>query len=164
MEGADVGIQEQAKLAAGHRDRHHDRGAGRRDAGTGTAGHRHFRRQEVRRAQELQAGGARRAEIQDRGEECAEGCARQEFRDSNAGRAPDRRSSERLYDAIWRDGLHAATRVGGTISHHHGVGLLKAPYMNGEHREAMAVLRALKRTLDPDDIMNPGKLGLDGAA
>jgi FAD/FMN-containing dehydrogenase len=26
----------------------------------------------------------------------------------------------------------------------------------------MAVLRALKRTFDPDNIMNPGKLGLDG--
>jgi alkyldihydroxyacetonephosphate synthase len=91
----------------------------------------------------------------------AEGCS---IYFTFAGRAPDRRGSERLYDAIWRDGLNAATRVGGTISHHHGVGLLKAPYMSGEHREAMAVLRALKRTLDPDDIMNPGKLGLDGAA
>ena len=54
----------------------------------------------------------------------------------------------------------AATRVGGTISHHHGVGLLKAPYMAGEHREAMAVLAALKGSFDPDDLMNPGKLGL----
>lgn len=78
-----------------------------------------------------------------------------------AGHADDRVGSERLYDAIWRDGLEAATRVGGTISHHHGVGLLKGPYMYGEHREAMTLLHALKRTLDPDDIMNPGKLGLD---
>ncbi len=77
-----------------------------------------------------------------------------------AGHADDRAGSERLYDAIWRDGLEAATRVGGTISHHHGVGLLKGPYMFGEHREAMSLLHGLKRTLDPDDIMNPGKLGL----
>jgi len=77
-----------------------------------------------------------------------------------AGHADDRAASEKVYDAIWRDGLEAATRVGGTISHHHGVGLLKGPYMFGEHREAMSILVALKQTLDPDDIMNPGKLGL----
>ena len=56
-----------------------------------------------------------------------------------------RAEAERKYDAIWRDGLDAATRVGATISHHHGVGLLKAPYMPDEHGEAMAIYRALKR-------------------
>jgi alkyldihydroxyacetonephosphate synthase len=77
-----------------------------------------------------------------------------------AGTAPDAAASERVYDAIWRDGLEAATRVGATISHHHGVGLLKAPYMVGEHREAMAIFEAAKQSLDPDGIFNPGKLGL----
>ncbi len=77
-----------------------------------------------------------------------------------AAHAPDRRTAERLYDAIWRDGLAATTRVGGTISHHHGVGMLKAAHMAGEHREAMSILRGLKHALDPDDLMNPGKLGL----
>jgi len=80
-----------------------------------------------------------------------------------AAHADDRAASERRYDAIWRDGLEAATRAGGTISHHHGVGMLKAPFMRGEHREAMTILHAVKRALDPDDIMNPGKLGLPGA-
>jgi alkyldihydroxyacetonephosphate synthase len=77
-----------------------------------------------------------------------------------AGHAPDAASAQRLYDAIWRDGLEAATRVGATISHHHGVGLLKGPYMAGEHREAMAIFEAAKQSLDPDRIMNPGKMGL----
>ncbi len=77
-----------------------------------------------------------------------------------AGTAPDAATSQRLYDAIWRDGLEATTRVGATISHHHGVGLLKAPFMIAEHREAMAILHATKKSLDPDNIMNPGKLGL----
>ena len=66
----------------------------------------------------------------------------------------------KLYDAIWRDGLDAAIQVGGTISHHHGVGLLKAPFMAGEHREAMAIFEAAKTALDPDGILNPGKMGL----
>ena len=77
-----------------------------------------------------------------------------------AGTASDAAAAERVYDAIWRDGLEATTRVGGTISHHHGVGLLKAPFMAGEHREAMAIFEAAKTALDPDGILNPGKMGL----
>jgi alkyldihydroxyacetonephosphate synthase len=77
-----------------------------------------------------------------------------------ASTAPDAEGAERIYDSIWRDGLEATTRVGGTISHHHGVGLLKAPYMAGEHREAMAIFEAAKTSLDPDGILNPGKMGL----
>jgi len=76
------------------------------------------------------------------------------------GTAGDAAAAERLYDAIWRDGLDATIQVGGTISHHHGVGLLKAPFMAAEHREAMAIFEAAKAALDPDGIMNPGKMGL----
>jgi alkyldihydroxyacetonephosphate synthase len=87
----------------------------------------------------------------------AEGCS---IYFTFAGTAGDAAAAERVYDAIWRDGLEATTRVGGTISHHHGVGLLKAPYMAGEHREAMAIFEAAKTALDPDGILNPGKMGL----
>ena len=52
---------------------------------------------------------------------------------------------------------------GGSLSHHHGVGRLLAPWMEAHlGREQMAVLRALKRHFDPNGIMNPGgQLGLD---
>ncbi len=76
------------------------------------------------------------------------------------GTAGDASAAERLYDAIWRDGLDATIQVGGTISHHHGVGLLKAPFMAAEHREAMAIFDAAKTAFDPDGILNPGKMGL----
>src|SRR5215468_1356967 len=76
------------------------------------------------------------------------------------GTAGDAPAAERLYDAIWRDGLDATIQVGGTISHHHGVGLLKAPFMAAEHREAMVIFEAAKAAFDPDGIMNPGKMGL----
>ncbi len=76
------------------------------------------------------------------------------------GTAGDASAAERLYDAIWRDGLDATIQVGGTISHHHGVGLLKAPFMAAEHREAMAIFDAAKAAFDPDGILNPGKMGL----
>jgi alkyldihydroxyacetonephosphate synthase len=69
-------------------------------------------------------------------------------------------AAEHRYDAIWRGGLAAATAARGTISHHHGVGLSKAPFMPAEHGTAMAIYRALKVELDPHGIMNPGKMGL----
>ena len=77
-----------------------------------------------------------------------------------AAYAESQQHAERIYDEVWRTGLEAATRAGGTISHHHGVGLLKSPYMRSEHREAMAIFEALKQSMDPEAIMNPGKLGL----
>lgn len=81
-----------------------------------------------------------------------------------AGWAPTRQAAEQKYDAIWRDGLTAATRAGGTISHHHGVGLMKGPFMAEEHRDSMVVYQALKASLDPDGILNPGKMGLPAPA
>jgi alkyldihydroxyacetonephosphate synthase len=79
---------------------------------------------------------------------------------SFAGRAEGLAATQSLYDAIWRDGMAATTRAGGTISHHHGIGMLKGHAMAGEHGEAMALLHAIKDSFDPDNIMNPGKLGL----
>lgn len=54
-------------------------------------------------------------------------------------------------------------RHGGTLSHHHGVGRLLAPWMESHlGPEQMAVLKALKRHFDPNAIMNPGgQLALD---
>jgi alkyldihydroxyacetonephosphate synthase len=77
-----------------------------------------------------------------------------------AARGNSRWDAERKYDDIWRAGLAAAHQAGATISHHHGVGLSKAPFMPEEHGEAMAVYRALKDVFDPSNIMNPGKMGL----
>lgn len=50
-------------------------------------------------------------------------------------------------------------RQGGTISHQHGVGTDHAPYLAAEKGElGMAAIRALCERLDPQGIMNPGKL------
>ena len=64
---------------------------------------------------------------------------------------------QRRYDGIWSSALSTALRVGGTLSHHHGIGQLKAPWMAQEHGEAMKLLAAAKRALDPAGILNPGK-------
>jgi D-lactate dehydrogenase (cytochrome) len=51
-----------------------------------------------------------------------------------------------------------ALALGGTATGEHGVGLGKAKYMPIEHGDALAVMRALKTTLDPNGILNPGKV------
>ncbi|MDF1591828.1 MAG: FAD-linked oxidase C-terminal domain-containing protein [Desulfobacterales bacterium] len=52
--------------------------------------------------------------------------------------------------------------LGGTLTGEHGIGLAKAPYMSLEHdAEAMALMRGIKRLVDPNNILNPGKMDLD---
>jgi alkyldihydroxyacetonephosphate synthase len=63
----------------------------------------------------------------------------------------------------WRDAKTAAcdaiVRAGGTITHHHAVGRDHAPYLEHETSPAgLAALRAAKAELDPEGVMNPGKL------
>lgn len=50
-------------------------------------------------------------------------------------------------------------RHGGSISAEHGIGLVKKPYLIGTRSaEEVAVMQGIKRVLDPDSIMNPGKI------
>ena len=59
--------------------------------------------------------------------------------------------------------FHLAISLKGTLSGEHGIGLSKADYMTLEHDPVeMALMRRIKRTLDPNNIMNPGKRALDG--
>ncbi len=52
--------------------------------------------------------------------------------------------------------------LGGTLTGEHGIGLAKAPLMPLEHDDvAMDMMRALKRLFDPNNILNPGKMGLE---
>lgn len=68
--------------------------------------------------------------------------------------------AEKRYRAAWDAGMSAALETSATVSHHHGVGMLKAPWAAREWGEGREVLRAVKRALDPNGIMNPGTLGL----
>lgn len=51
--------------------------------------------------------------------------------------------------------------MGGTLSGEHGIGLSKAPFMNIAFNESeMELFRSIKHAFDPNNILNPGKMGL----
>ncbi|ALA53858.1 glycolate oxidase subunit GlcD [Shouchella clausii] len=52
-----------------------------------------------------------------------------------------------------------ALELGGTITGEHGVGMMKAPYLEWKlGEEGIALMRAIKQAIDPNHIMNPAKL------
>jgi len=53
--------------------------------------------------------------------------------------------------------------LGGTLTGEHGIGLAKIPFMGLEHdRRSMDLMRSIKDLFDPHNILNPGKMGLEG--
>lgn len=79
---------------------------------------------------------------------------------SFAGSATSDEEALRKYDAVWQAAMTSCRTAGGSISHHHGVGQARAPWLAEEMGAGHDVLRRIKTALDPAGVMNPGKLGL----
>lgn len=65
-----------------------------------------------------------------------------------------------LYNRIWTKCIRVALANGGVLNEHHGVGLKLGYLMKEQYGPAFQVLQKIKQALDPNNIMNPGKMGL----
>ena len=63
-----------------------------------------------------------------------------------------------VYDAAWRTVIETTIELGGTIAHHHGIGRVRKEWLRRELGDGVDLLKALKRSFDPNGILNPGVL------
>ena len=71
----------------------------------------------------------------------------------------DPQEALRLHNRIWTTAVQTSVASGGMINEHHGVGLKLARYMRLQYGSAWPTLQAIKKAIDPNGIMNPGKVG-----
>jgi len=71
---------------------------------------------------------------------------------------PSRPEEAAIAKALAQRMAERSLRLGGTITGEHGIGFGKLGLMAAEHGEGWQVMGAVKATLDPDNLMNPGKL------
>jgi len=74
---------------------------------------------------------------------------------------PDDPNQKKRLETTRRDLHELACELGGTLTGEHGIGITKAGFMALEHDPvALNTMRAIKKALDPNNILNPGKMGL----
>ncbi|MBF0492666.1 MAG: FAD-binding oxidoreductase [Deltaproteobacteria bacterium] len=76
------------------------------------------------------------------------------------GHALGKEKTLKQHRRVWDKGMEASLKAGGTISHHHGIGTLKAEAFVQELGPLYAWWKNAKAVLDPQAILNPGKMGL----
>ncbi len=76
---------------------------------------------------------------------------------------PTRDAWDRLHAALWDAGQTAALNHGCSVSHHHGIGIHRGEYLRESLGTAHGVLTTIKDALDPHDILNPGKMGMESS-
>jgi len=71
----------------------------------------------------------------------------------------DAQEALQLHNRVWNVAMTAVLENGGMINEHHGVGLKLGRYMRRQYGDAWPFLLRLKKMIDPNGIMNPGKTG-----
>lgn len=64
-------------------------------------------------------------------------------------------------EAAAKDLIDLTMRLKGTLTAEHGIGMAKSPYIRKELGNNLEVMKEIKKTLDPNNILNPGKMGFD---
>ncbi|MFW9952245.1 MAG: FAD-binding oxidoreductase [Candidatus Thorarchaeota archaeon] len=70
----------------------------------------------------------------------------------------EEKSNFEFYQKIWNTTMEAVLESGGSIAHHHGIGINRANWMDNEWGKSITLLRNIKKILDPNNIFNPGKV------
>ncbi|NHJ39404.1 MAG: FAD-binding oxidoreductase [Asgard group archaeon] len=74
------------------------------------------------------------------------------------GGTPGKQTDENFSNKVWAACIETTLQNGGSISHHHGVGINRTKWMKQEWGDTLDTLRKIKQCLDPKNILNPGKL------
>jgi alkyldihydroxyacetonephosphate synthase len=76
-----------------------------------------------------------------------------------AGSATSEEAAQAAYERCWRGTMEACFRHSATIGHHHGVGQVRAPWVQREMGEWWQVWERVRSALDPKRVMNPNAVG-----
>jgi alkyldihydroxyacetonephosphate synthase len=71
----------------------------------------------------------------------------------------DTEEAVRLHNRVWNTAMTALMENGGMVNEHHGVGLKLDRFMRRQYGSAWPFLQDIKDAIDPNRIMNPGKVG-----
>lgn len=72
----------------------------------------------------------------------------------------DKREALKLYNKVLETAVRASIENGGVVNEHHGIGMRLGRFLKDAYGEGYEFAQLIKKSLDPNNIMNPGKLGL----
>ena len=76
-----------------------------------------------------------------------------------AGSAPSEEEAEAAYQRCWSGTMEACFQHAATISHHHGVGQVRSPWVQREMGEWWQLWETIRSAIDPKGVMNPNAVG-----
>ena len=75
-----------------------------------------------------------------------------------AGIPPKEKTNFEFYQEVWNFVVKKVEDAGGSFGHHHGVGITRSHWMPLEWGKSFDTLKSIKKLLDPNNILNPGKI------